>query len=49
MVQVVSKLQVLAAVHKAIMVQSGGNMKTPNVHSEIVCSLSPTNNVSSIL
>jgi len=43
---VVSKLQVLAAVHKAIMVQSSGNMKTPNVHSEIVCSLSPTNNIS---
>lgn len=23
----------------------GGNMRTPNIHSEIVCSLSPTNNV----
>ncbi|KXJ96191.1 kinase binding protein CGI-121-domain-containing protein [Microdochium bolleyi] len=42
---VVSRLQVLAAVHKAIMIQSGGNMKTPNIHSEIVCSLSPTNNI----
>ncbi|KAJ1330895.1 Kinase binding protein CGI-121 [Microdochium nivale] len=42
---IISRLQVLAAVHKAVMIQSGGNMKTPNIHSEIVCSLSPTNNI----
>ncbi|KAI2469594.1 hypothetical protein F4781DRAFT_215563 [Annulohypoxylon bovei var. microspora] len=43
---VVSRFQLLAAAYKAITVQQGGNMKTPNVHSEIVCSLSPNNNIS---
>lgn len=43
--QVTSRLQVLAAVFKAITVQLTGNMKTPNLHSEIVCSLSPNKNV----
>ncbi|RYP77197.1 hypothetical protein DL771_001246 [Monosporascus sp. 5C6A] len=42
---VISRLQVLSAVYKAITIQLGGNMKTPNIHSEIVCSLSPTNNI----
>ncbi|KAI3324661.1 CGI-121-domain-containing protein [Xylariaceae sp. AK1471] len=42
---ITSRLQVLSAVFKAITVQIAGTMKTPNVHSEIVCSLSPTNNI----
>ncbi|KAH9894697.1 protein CGI121 [Xylariomycetidae sp. FL2044] len=43
---IISRIQVLAAIYKAITIQLSGNMKTPNVHSEIVCSLSPTNNIS---
>ncbi|KAI1094052.1 hypothetical protein F5B19DRAFT_446996 [Rostrohypoxylon terebratum] len=43
---VVSRFQILAAVYKAIIIQMSGNMKTPNVHSEIVCSLSPNKNIS---
>ncbi|KAI1076208.1 CGI121 protein [Whalleya microplaca] len=43
---VTSRLQVLSAVYKAATIQLGGTMKTPNIHSEIVCSLSPTNNIS---
>ncbi|RYP23831.1 hypothetical protein DL765_000908 [Monosporascus sp. GIB2] len=42
---VISRLQVLSAVYKAITMQLGGNMKTSNIHSEIVCLLSPTNNI----
>ncbi|KAI2618976.1 hypothetical protein GGS26DRAFT_341797 [Hypomontagnella submonticulosa] len=43
---VISRFQVLAAVYKAITIQLNGNMKTPNIHSEIVCSLSPNKNIS---
>ncbi|KAI2620481.1 hypothetical protein GGR54DRAFT_100252 [Hypoxylon sp. NC1633] len=43
---VISRLQVLAAIFKAITTQLSGNMKTPNIHSEIVCSLSPNKNIS---
>ncbi|KAI1464338.1 CGI-121-domain-containing protein [Daldinia caldariorum] len=43
---VISRLQVLAAVYKAITIHMSGSMKTPNIHSEIVCSLSPNNNIS---
>ncbi|KAI5923949.1 CGI-121-domain-containing protein [Camillea tinctor] len=43
---IISRLQLLSAVYKAITVHSGGNMKTPNIHSEIVWSLSPNNNIS---
>lgn len=43
---VISRFQVLAAVYKAITIQLNGSMKTPNIHSEIVCSLSPNNNIS---
>ncbi|KAI1489490.1 CGI-121-domain-containing protein [Biscogniauxia mediterranea] len=43
---IISRLQVLAAIYKAITVHIGGTMKTPNVHSEIVWSLSPNNNIS---
>ncbi|KAI1321971.1 kinase binding protein CGI-121-domain-containing protein [Xylariaceae sp. FL0255] len=42
---ITSRIQVLSAVFKAITAQVAGTMKTPNVHSEIVCSLSPTNNI----
>ncbi|EMR68155.1 hypothetical protein MGN70_005871 [Eutypa lata] len=42
---VISRLQILSAIYKAITIQMGGNMRTPNIHSEIVCSLSPTNNI----
>ncbi|KAL7620807.1 hypothetical protein AAE478_009805 [Parahypoxylon ruwenzoriense] len=41
---ITSRLQVLAAVYKAITAQLSGAMKTPNIHSETVCSLSPNNN-----
>ncbi|KAI8622951.1 CGI-121-domain-containing protein [Xylariaceae sp. FL1651] len=43
---ITSRLQVLSAVFKAITVQVGGTMKTPNIHSEIVYSLSPAKNIS---
>ncbi|KAI1334592.1 CGI121 protein [Xylariaceae sp. FL0016] len=43
---VTSRLQILSAVFRAITTEQSGHMKTPNVHSEIVCSLSPTNNIS---
>ncbi|KAI0538895.1 kinase binding protein CGI-121-domain-containing protein [Xylaria digitata] len=43
---ITSRLQVLSAAFKAITVQLAGTMKTPNVHSELVYSLSPTNNIS---
>ncbi|KAI0393739.1 kinase binding protein CGI-121-domain-containing protein [Xylariaceae sp. FL0594] len=43
---ITSRLQVLSAVFKAITLQVAGTLKTPNIHSEIVCSLSPTNNIS---
>ncbi|KAI1632506.1 CGI-121-domain-containing protein [Biscogniauxia mediterranea] len=43
---IISRLQVLAAIYKAITVHIGGTMKTPNIHSEIVWSLSPNNNIS---
>ncbi|KAI1799024.1 CGI-121-domain-containing protein [Daldinia bambusicola] len=43
---IISRLQVLAAVYKAITIHMSGSMKTPNIHSEIVCSLSPNNNIS---
>ncbi len=42
---VVSRFQVLAATYKAVSVLLDGVLKTPNVHSEIVCALSPSNNV----
>ncbi|KAI0405844.1 kinase binding protein CGI-121-domain-containing protein [Xylaria palmicola] len=42
---ITSRLQVLSAAFKAITVESAGTMKTPNVHSEIVYSLSPANNI----
>ncbi|KAI1756837.1 kinase binding protein CGI-121-domain-containing protein [Xylaria castorea] len=42
---VVSRMQVLSAAFKAITVQLAGILKTPNVHSEIVCSLSPAKNI----
>ncbi|KAI0106053.1 CGI-121-domain-containing protein [Daldinia grandis] len=43
---IISRVQVLAAVYKAITIHMSSSMKTPNVHSEIVCSLSPNNNIS---
>ncbi|TPX16254.1 uncharacterized protein E0L32_003903 [Thyridium curvatum] len=42
---VVSRVQVLAATFKALTLLLSGSLRTPNVHSEIVCSLSPTNNI----
>ncbi|TRX95076.1 hypothetical protein FHL15_004161 [Xylaria flabelliformis] len=42
---ITSRLQVLSAAFKAITVQLAGTLKTPNVHSEIVCSLSPAKNI----
>ncbi|KAJ8127786.1 hypothetical protein O1611_g5851 [Lasiodiplodia mahajangana] len=42
---VTSRLQVLSAAFRAITVQVAGTMRTPNVHSEMVYSLSPTSNI----
>ncbi|KAB5549472.1 protein CGI121 [Coniochaeta sp. 2T2.1] len=43
---VVSRLHLLTAVYKALTVLLDGTLKTPNVHSEIVCALSASNNIS---
>ncbi|KAH6651669.1 CGI121 protein [Truncatella angustata] len=43
---VASRFHLLSAVYKAVGIEISGNMKTPNVHSEIVCSLSSNNNIS---
>lgn len=43
--QIISRSHVLAATYKALTVLLDGTLKTPNVHSEIVCSLSASNNV----
>jgi EKC/KEOPS complex subunit CGI121/TPRKB len=42
---VVSRTHLLAAVYKAVLAHKGGTLKTPNVHSETVLSLSPSLNV----
>jgi EKC/KEOPS complex subunit CGI121/TPRKB len=42
---VVSRRQILAAIYKALTLLLDGSLKTPNVHSEIVASLSPSSNV----
>ncbi|KAM0342418.1 hypothetical protein ACHAPU_009605 [Fusarium lateritium] len=42
---VVSRLQLLSAVFKATSTAVKGTLRTPNVHSEIVCSMSPSNNI----
>lgn len=42
---VASRFHLLSAVYKAVSIEAAGSMKTPNVHSEIVCSLSSNNNV----
>ena len=42
---VLSRLHLLSAVYKALTVLLDGTLKTPNVHSEIVCALSASNNV----
>ncbi|KAF5020938.1 hypothetical protein F66182_7019 [Fusarium sp. NRRL 66182] len=43
---VVSRLQLLSAVFKATSTAVDGVLRTPNVHSEIVCSMSSSNNIS---
>lgn len=43
---VLSRTHLLAAVYKAVLSHSAGALKTPNVHSETVLSLSPSLNVS---
>ncbi|OAA40673.1 Protein cgi121 [Metarhizium rileyi] len=42
---VVSRRQLLSAVFKAVTVAANDALKTPNVHSEIVVSLNPSNNI----
>ena len=42
---VISRSQVLAAAYKGVSILLDGALKTPNVHSEIVCALSPSKNV----
>ncbi|KAG8411425.1 hypothetical protein J3458_015486 [Metarhizium acridum] len=41
----VSRRQLLSAVFKAVTAATNGSLKTPNVHSEIVVSLNPSNNI----
>ncbi|KAK6815765.1 hypothetical protein PG987_016531 [Apiospora arundinis] len=43
---VTSRFQLFTAVYKAISAEMAGAMRTPNVHSEIVVSLSSNNNIS---
>ncbi|KAG6038073.1 hypothetical protein E4U41_004607 [Claviceps citrina] len=43
---VISRRQLLSAVFKAVTSAASGVLKTPNVHSEIVLSLNPSNNIS---
>ncbi|CAJ0548539.1 Ff.00g021520.m01.CDS01 [Fusarium sp. VM40] len=43
--QVVSRLQLLSAVFKATLTAVNGALRTPNVHSEIVCTMSSSNNI----
>ncbi|KAK5987029.1 EKC/KEOPS complex subunit [Cladobotryum mycophilum] len=42
---IVSRAQLLSAVFKAITSSAGESLKTPNVHSETVVSLSPSSNI----
>ncbi|KAM0329481.1 hypothetical protein ACHAQA_004790 [Verticillium albo-atrum] len=42
---VVSRTHVLAAAFRALAAKLSDNLKTPNVHSELVTSLSPSNNI----
>ncbi|ERS94834.1 uncharacterized protein SPSK_07978 [Sporothrix schenckii 1099-18] len=42
---VVSRTHLLAAVYKAVLAHKSGTLKTPNVHSEAVLSLSPSLNI----
>ncbi|KAI1128733.1 kinase binding protein CGI-121-domain-containing protein [Nemania abortiva] len=42
---ITSRIQVLSAAFRAITVQVAGTMRTPNVHSEMVYSLSPSVNI----
>jgi len=47
--QIVSKIHALAAVYRAVNDLLENRLKSRNVHSEIVFSLSPNNNVSAQL
>ncbi|KAK4161828.1 kinase binding protein CGI-121-domain-containing protein [Cladorrhinum sp. PSN259] len=42
---IVSRTHLLAAIYNALNTQMDGTLKTPNVHSEVVVSLSPNNNI----
>ncbi|KAM0233259.1 hypothetical protein ACHAPO_007338 [Fusarium lateritium] len=42
---VVSRLQLLSSVFKATLTAVNGALRTPNVHSEIVCNMSSSNNI----
>jgi EKC/KEOPS complex subunit CGI121/TPRKB len=47
--QLVSRVHALAAVYRAVSDLLGGRLRSRNVHSEIVFSLSPNNNVSAFV
>lgn len=42
---IVSRNHLLSAVFRAVTTHASGALRTPNVHSEIVAALSPSNNV----
>jgi EKC/KEOPS complex subunit CGI121/TPRKB len=42
---ILSRVHVLASVFRAVTALADGNLRTPNVHSEIVAGLNPSNNV----
>lgn len=44
-IQIFSRKQLLSAIYRATLAAANNELKTPNVHSEIVTGLSPSNNV----
>lgn len=47
--QVASRLHLQTAIHQSMLADAQNSLKTKTVHSEIIWSLNPTNNVHSFL